>query len=241
MADHQWYFAYGSNMLSDVFIKRRKVSPVRLEVASIKSHTLCFNVMGVPYTDPAMGGIRGKGTEDLPVYGVAYLLTPQDMHQVIVSEGGGIAYKTKTLIAVLNCGSAAVPVITLVARHDIPLSYERLPSERYMGLLIRGAKEHSLPEQYQDRLIAQRTFVRPQSTRFQVGKFLFDSFWQRVAIYIEKGVHRFKDGDGNVPGWFLIIFDLLLWTMWVYHDYFHSVVWGRGDGLKPRTFNRFVL
>lgn len=89
MADHQWYFAYGSNMLSDVFIKRRKVSPVRHEVASIKSHTLCFNVMGVPYTDPAMGGIRGKGTEDLPVYGVAYLLTPQDMQQVIVSEGCG--------------------------------------------------------------------------------------------------------------------------------------------------------
>lgn len=112
---------------------------------------------------------------------------------------------------------------------------------RSQGLLIRGAKEHSLPKEYQDRLLAQQTFACPQSFRFQVGKFLFDSFWQRVAAHIEMGVHRYKDEDGNVPGWFLIIFDLLLWTMWIYHDYFHSVIWGRGDGLQSRTFNHFVL
>ncbi|KKK14124.1 hypothetical protein ARAM_006075 [Aspergillus rambellii] len=87
--DNQWYFAYGSNMLSDVFVTRRKVQPLRSEVASINTHTLCFNVMGVPYTDPAMGGIRPieKGESKLPVYGVAYLLTMEDMRRVIISEG----------------------------------------------------------------------------------------------------------------------------------------------------------
>lgn len=88
MADsNQWYFAYGSNMLSDVFIKRRKVNPIQQQVAYIKTHTLCFNVMGMPYRDPAMGGIREAMENDLPVYGVAYWLTPEDMRQVIVSEG----------------------------------------------------------------------------------------------------------------------------------------------------------
>lgn len=83
----QWYFAYGSNMVSDVFTKRRKIQPLESEVAMIESHTLCFDVMGVPYTDPAMGGIRLANIQEIPVYGVAYLLTPDDMRRVIVSEG----------------------------------------------------------------------------------------------------------------------------------------------------------
>ena len=88
MADNQkWYFAYGSNMLSDVFITRRKIQPLRSEVAVVKTHTLCFNIMGVPYTDPAMGGLRPAEQQDLPVYGVAYLLSSNDMKQMIVSEG----------------------------------------------------------------------------------------------------------------------------------------------------------
>lgn len=84
---HQWYFAYGSNMLSDVFIKRRKVNLIQQKVAYIKTHTLCFSTIGMPYRDPAMGGIHEARADDLPVYGVVYLLTPEDMQQVIVSEG----------------------------------------------------------------------------------------------------------------------------------------------------------
>ncbi|CAG8369939.1 unnamed protein product [Penicillium salamii] len=43
--------------------------------------------MGVPYTEPAMGGIRKAEPGDIPVYGVAYLLSEKDMQQVILSEG----------------------------------------------------------------------------------------------------------------------------------------------------------
>lgn len=101
-------------------------------------------------------------------------------------------------------------------------------------LLIRGAREHSLPESYQKRLLSQQTFIPGQSCRFKVGKWLFDGFWQRIAYWIEKGVYKFKDGEGNVPPWFLVIFDFLLWIMWYYHDYVHSVIWGRGDGLNRK-------
>ncbi|KAJ5797256.1 uncharacterized protein N7518_005796 [Penicillium psychrosexuale] len=204
-----WYFAYGSNMLSDVFITRRKIQPLRSEVALVKTQTLCFNIMGVPYTDPAMGGLRPAEEQDIPVYGIAYLLSPDDMRKVIISEGGGIAYKAEVFTATLqNDGSE--------------------------DLLIRGASEHSLPESYQKRLLSQQTFIPGQSCRFKVGKWLFDGFWQRVAYWIEKGVYKFKDGEGNVPPWFLVIFDFLLWTMWYYHDYVHSVIWGRGDGLNRK-------
>lgn len=43
--------------------------------------------MGVPYTDPAMGGLRPAEEQDIPVYGIAYLLSPDDMRKVIISEG----------------------------------------------------------------------------------------------------------------------------------------------------------
>lgn len=102
------------------------------------------------------------------------------------------------------------------------------------GLLIRGASEHSLPDSHQKRLLSQQTFIPGQSYRFKVGKWLFDGFWQRVAYWIEKGVGKFQDGEGNVPPWFLLIFDFLLWTMWYYHDYAHGVIWGRGDGLDRK-------
>ncbi|KAF3389008.1 hypothetical protein F1880_003269 [Penicillium rolfsii] len=226
-----WYFAYGSNMAADVFQKRRKINPLKAEAAVIATHALCFNVMGVPYTDPAMGGIRLAKEGDIPVHGVAYLLTLEDLQRVIISEGGGIAYSTDVLMATLQSDSSEIPVTTLLARHCIPTHYERLPSERYMNLLIQGAREQSLPELYQKRLVAQPTFKQLQTTRFRIGKWLFDSFWQRVAFYIDKNVKRFKNEEGNVPGWFLMGFDFLLWIMWFYHDYFHSLVWGRGDGL----------
>lgn len=74
-------------MLSDVFITRRKIQPLRSEVALVKLQTLCFNIMGVPYTDPAMGGLRPAEEQDIPVYGIAYLLSPDDMRKVIISEG----------------------------------------------------------------------------------------------------------------------------------------------------------
>lgn len=85
--DIHWYFAYGSNMLEEVFVKRRKIQPRKYEIAAINTHTLCFNVMGVPYTDPAMGGIRLREEQEIPVYGVAYQLTSEDMHRVILTEG----------------------------------------------------------------------------------------------------------------------------------------------------------
>ncbi|KAJ6107434.1 hypothetical protein N7523_008757 [Penicillium sp. IBT 18751x] len=154
----QWYFAYGSNMLSDVFITRRKIKPLRSEVARIETHSLSFNIMGVPYTDPAMGGLRMAEKQDLPAYGVAYLLSPDDMKRVIVSEGGGIAYKTEVFRATLQRDGSEVNVTALMGRHRIPRSYERLPSTRYMDLLIRGASEHALPDLYQKRLLSQLGF-----------------------------------------------------------------------------------
>ena len=55
-----WYFAYGANMSEAVLTKRRKIQPYRSKVARCEEYSLAFNVMGVPYSDPATGGLQQR-------------------------------------------------------------------------------------------------------------------------------------------------------------------------------------
>lgn len=91
-----WYFGYGANMAASVFIERREIRPLRTEAAYIPSHALCFNVLGIPYVDPGNGGIRPLDQETADptaadptacVHGVAYLLAPDHLKKVVLSEG----------------------------------------------------------------------------------------------------------------------------------------------------------
>ncbi|KAK0387746.1 hypothetical protein NLU13_3991 [Sarocladium strictum] len=233
-APPEWYFAYGANMLDEILVKRRGIQPLQQQTAMIPSHTLCFNAMGLPYSEPGMGGLRKVEDErrDLPVHGVACQLTAEDMARVILTEGGGIAYNTEKLQATLLHDGSSITVTTLVARHNVPRECERLPSRRYLDLLIRGAHEKGLPQSYiEQRLVAQPAFEPGLTLRYRIGKTTFECVWQRLSYWIQRGVRRFKDEDGNVPPWFLKVFDCLLWTMWFQHDYLHAPLWGRGDGL----------
>ena len=122
-------------------------------------------------------------------------------------------------------------ILSLPARWPFLDFWEVDPKIGLQKLLVQGAEERCLPETYQKRLKDTPTFHPGQSTRRKIGKWTFELVWIRVSIWIQRGIVRFKDQQGDVPPWFLIIFDCLLWLMWVYHDWIHSVLWGRGDGL----------
>ncbi|KID94789.1 Glik, partial [Metarhizium majus ARSEF 297] len=100
-----WYFGYGANMAASVFIERRKIRPLRTEVAYMPSHALCFNVLGIPYVDPGNGGIRPLCPETTDptacVHGVAYLLTPDDLKKVVLSEGCVRAFHARGTVPVV--------------------------------------------------------------------------------------------------------------------------------------------
>lgn len=87
LSDGTWYFAYGSNMSYSV-LARRQLHPLRIEPACCEGYTLCFNVHGMPYTEPAMGGICKRFLEHQEsVHGVAYLLAEDEFRHLIASEG----------------------------------------------------------------------------------------------------------------------------------------------------------
>ncbi|KAM3453123.1 hypothetical protein MY3296_004050 [Beauveria thailandica] len=229
-----WYFGYGANMATSVFIERRKISPLRAEVAWIPTHALCFNVQGIPYADPGNGGLRpleaGCRNTRKAVHGVAYLLTKQDLKKVVLCEGGGIAYNVIQLDATLRRDESTIQVNTLMGRHNVTVADERLPSKRYMGVLLRGANEQSLPGWYQQRLAMQPTYEPGTSWWFRLGAKLFLWPWMRAGMITERLVYKYQGPEGHVPAWFLFIFDCLLWLMWAQHDFIYGPIFGRGDG-----------
>ncbi|KAF5591253.1 microsomal dipeptidase precursor [Fusarium subglutinans] len=209
--DMVWYFAYGSNMASTT-LKKRRLSPKDSRPVFVSTHVLCFDVFGVPYKEPAMAGIRERTPVDdtkatPPVHGMAYLLSRDEYHRLIVSEGAGVAYVEMELIA-RTCstgftGRAAtceeIPVRTLMAR--FPFRPEALPSIRYMGLLIQGSEESGMPASYQDYLRGLPAYHKSLSKYEEFGASLFVGFWMPVLNGIMKRVKRRPNSDGNVDPW----------------------------------------
>ncbi|KAF4335428.1 microsomal dipeptidase precursor [Fusarium beomiforme] len=236
--DTVWYFAYGSNMASTT-LKRRQLNPRESRPVFVSSHILCFDVFGVPYKEPAMAGIRERTRADSPkstppVHGMAYLLSREEYHRLIVSEGAGVAYVETELIARSSNGVAGrpateeIPVWTLMAR--FPFRPEALPSVRYMGLLIQGAEECGLPASYQDYLRDLPAYHKHLSKYEEFGASLLIGFWMPILIGMMKRVKKRTDSAGNAEPWVGEFVRLVFIIMWLYYDTIHSWIWGRNGG-----------
>ncbi|KAF5701455.1 microsomal dipeptidase precursor [Fusarium mundagurra] len=177
--------------MASTTLKRRQLSPKDSRHVFVPSHVLCFDMFGVPYMEPAMVGIRERtpvdDTKATPsVHGMAYLLSREEYHRLIVSEGAGAAYVEMELMArACSIGVTArgasceeIPVLTLMAR--FPFRPEALPSVRYMGLLIQGAQESGVPSSYQDYLRGLPAYHKSLSKYEELGASLLIGFWMPI-------------------------------------------------------------
>ncbi|PNS14345.1 hypothetical protein CAC42_6858 [Sphaceloma murrayae] len=150
-----WYFAFGSNMDSGA-LERRGVVPIARQPATIPQYRLCFNVPGLPYLEPAMASIepRPASAKCPDVHGVAWRLRSNEWKNVVATEGGGLAYRTLAIEGLLlGDGTAkSCTFMTLVAWPTITRA--AAPSVRYRDLLLRGAQDAGLPQDYLDYLLA---------------------------------------------------------------------------------------
>jgi hypothetical protein len=130
-----WYFAYGANMAASKLVVRG-IAPTESQAAHLPDWALRFNHPGAPPHEPVFASIDPQ--PGATVYGVAHAISPaeaaildrfeQDYHRVPVTlhlAGGttvaGFAYRT-----------------------DQPCP-EGIPSARYLGLLLEGARAYALP------------------------------------------------------------------------------------------------
>ncbi|CAM1502581.1 Fc.00g073570.m01.CDS01 [Cosmosporella sp. VM-42] len=247
-----WYFAYGSNMRASV-MSNRSITPQEAVLARIPTHVLTFDIFGFPYSEPSFASIaershvavqtvlsRNGAVELPPIHGVAYLISQEEYIRLVISEGGGVAYREIEIEAEILTGGETgqssgqrIVVSTLEAKY--PFRPNAAPSARYLsaakqGLLIIGAAEHNLPHDYQEYLHQLQCFEAPQSLFSRLRAFFFLSFWRPVLRQLVKYMKANVKADGHCEQW---IEDLIVrgyGAMWSSHNWMYAPFWGRGDG-----------
>jgi len=134
-----WYFAYGSNLDPDTFLTRRGMRPVDVRIARLAGHRLVFDLPVGP-GERACANLRVE--PGALVHGVAYHLTADDADRLDRTEGVHVGYYRRLSVVLEVDGGVRGPAFTYDSPHG---TAGRKPSERYLGLILRGARHHGLP------------------------------------------------------------------------------------------------
>ena len=138
----QWYFAYGSNLARDQKVKRTgKIREERR--ARLDGYRIAFNKRGTGGTGKANIVPDQTGT----VWGVVYRCSPEALNEMDQYEGvSGGHYARKTVRVRVDSGDELEAVTYVAGRTFIDDSLT--PSPEYLQTILRGAREHDLPDEY---------------------------------------------------------------------------------------------
>lgn len=150
-------FAYGSNMLSGR-IRKRCPSAIALGVAELHGHELRWHKR----SRDGSGKCNLAQTADTTavVYGVLYEIAVGEGQALDRAEGLGNGYEAKNGEVAFK---GAPRVASIYHATDIDPSLK--PYTWYKAFVVAGAKEHSLPEKYIERLLAMDTMEDPDRER----------------------------------------------------------------------------
>lgn len=140
--DGCWYFAYGSNMQRGTFVERRGMRPLATRRAYLDHHRLCFDLP----IGPGERGVANLVVEaGARTWGVIYRLSPAACDFLDRTEGVDRGFYRRLSIDVgIDDGTRVTAFAYLGERRDA----RRKPSARYLGLLLDGARELALPDDY---------------------------------------------------------------------------------------------
>jgi hypothetical protein len=132
------YFAFGANTCRDVLVRRRGIVPVASHAATLADHRLAFAHPGVPLLEPAFATVLPA--PGAAVHGVLHLLRPEDMRVLDHHESSQYERVVREVSTREHGAFDAQIYVTRRPRAGLR------PSRRYRDLLIRGAREHDLPD-----------------------------------------------------------------------------------------------
>lgn len=147
-----WYFAYGSNLQSATLRGRRGIEVLRAVAVRAPGWRLVFDKPGL-VGRAAFANIVPD--EDAVVFGVAFEITADDHAHVELTEGVVIGNYRRVELAVepLDDSVTGPPASALSLSSD-KRDPSLLPTTRYVGLVVEGAIEHGLPEDWVRRIRA---------------------------------------------------------------------------------------
>jgi gamma-glutamylcyclotransferase len=138
---NEWYFAYGSNLWIEQMAAR--TGPIgqgedRPRVARLPDHRLVFNMQGEDGQVYANVDSPGPG-----VIGVIYRCSPAALDKLDSYERG---YERRRVL-VTDEGGVTLEAVAYVARANRVANGGK-PSAEYLERVVRGARQHGLPEAY---------------------------------------------------------------------------------------------
>ncbi len=161
------YFAIGSNMASSTMTNLRKLNPIASTPAILKDHRLAFNVPGTPFIEPSWASVEME--EGSIIHGVLYKLTEDDFAKVCQTEGVPFSYKLHRCEVMpyegdgVDAGArmwlnkdahadAETQVLQAFTLRAGKSSWRKAknipPSKSYKNVLLRGAREFKIDEDY---------------------------------------------------------------------------------------------
>ncbi|KAH6608470.1 gliotoxin biosynthesis [Trichoderma cornu-damae] len=102
------------------------------------------------------------------------------------------------------------------------------PSARYLKLLKDGAREHELPQIYQDYLASMQPYTAT-TVRQKMGQSLFLLFCTPLLMYILVVTRIFADERGKVPRWGANTVSASFGIMWYSYDKVFISIFGDGE------------
>ena len=140
--DALWYFAYGSNLHDAIFRERRAMQARATHPGWLDGFELRFNL-------PVGPGERAVANIELVpgarVWGALYLLTAADCARLDRSEGVPFGAYRRIDVEVRREGGGCCAAFTYCSAAT---RTDRKPSARYLGLMVEGARQRGLPDDY---------------------------------------------------------------------------------------------
>jgi gamma-glutamylcyclotransferase (GGCT)/AIG2-like uncharacterized protein YtfP len=136
-----WYFAYGSNLLSDQMVARTeplRIGDERPRIARLPNYRLAFNMLGDDGQVYANIVQPGGG-----VLGVVYHCDREALEKLDGYEDG---YERQEVV-VIDDNGVELGAFVYIARPEW-LTAEVPPSAAYLQKIVTGARAHGLPEKY---------------------------------------------------------------------------------------------
>jgi cation transport regulator ChaC len=137
-----WYFAYGSNLARDRMEER--TGRIREERrARLDGYRIAFNKRDTDGTGKANIIPDQTGT----VWGVVYRCSPQALADMDRHEGVSGGHYHRQQICVRVDSGDELEAVTYVAGKAF-IDDSLTPSPEYLQIILRGAREHGLPDDY---------------------------------------------------------------------------------------------
>ena len=122
--------------------------PLATRIARLDDYALVFD-LPVGKGERAVANLRPRPGAD--VWGLAYQLTAPEFDRLDRSEGVPHGAYLRAPVSLILPGGETLAAFSYRSERGVP---GRKPSRRYLGLLLRGARHHGLPQHYVERLRA---------------------------------------------------------------------------------------